>query len=282
MDAVAFFGMEPTADPRHWRLPVVPSLCSGLGALFGGAGLGACVEALEQATGRPLVWATGQYLSYAATPRHPRRPGDRGRPRAPGLPGSRGRHGRRRRDPDRERGVGTAGQPALRIVGGDADGSVAARVSAASGDGSSRGHDHGPHRHAPGRRPHVRRARRHARIGPVRALGPPPRAGRPQPRDALDRRRLRPVRHLAGARPTGRWQQPRQHAAGREPCPDRVDPRRHPGAHDRGRVRSRSRAPLDRRRSSAGHCEPVDHRAQLARSAPDMERRTTDAGGAHG
>src|SRR3954449_5422840 len=68
MDAVAFFGMEPTADPRHWRLPVVPSLCSGLGALFGGAGLGACVEALEQATGRPLVWATGQYLSYARPP----------------------------------------------------------------------------------------------------------------------------------------------------------------------------------------------------------------------
>src|SRR3954462_13890543 len=68
MDAVAFFGMEPTADPRHWRLPVVPSLCSGLGALFGGAGLGACVEALEQATGRPLVWATGQSLSYARPP----------------------------------------------------------------------------------------------------------------------------------------------------------------------------------------------------------------------
>jgi acyl-CoA thioesterase-2 len=68
MDAVAFFGMEPTADPRHWRMPVVPSLCSGLGALFGGAGLGACVEALEQATGRGLVWATGQYLSYARPP----------------------------------------------------------------------------------------------------------------------------------------------------------------------------------------------------------------------
>src|SRR6478672_6971482 len=68
MDAVAFFGMEPTTDPRHWRMPVVPSLCSGLGALFGGAGLGACVEALEQATGRPLVWATGQYLSYARPP----------------------------------------------------------------------------------------------------------------------------------------------------------------------------------------------------------------------
>ena len=65
MDAVAFYGLERTDDPNHWRLPVVPSLCSGLGALFGGCGLGACVEALEQATGRPLVWATGQYLSYA-------------------------------------------------------------------------------------------------------------------------------------------------------------------------------------------------------------------------
>ena len=68
MDAVAFYGLERTSDPNHWRLPVVPTLCSGLGALFGGCGLGACVEALEQATGRPLVWATGQYLSYARPP----------------------------------------------------------------------------------------------------------------------------------------------------------------------------------------------------------------------
>lgn len=68
MDAVAFYGLEATDDPTHWRLPVVPTLCSGLGALFGGCGLGACVEALEQSTGRPLVWATGQYLSYARPP----------------------------------------------------------------------------------------------------------------------------------------------------------------------------------------------------------------------
>jgi len=68
MDAVAFYGLEPTSDPLRWRLPVVPSLCSGLGALFGGCGLGACVEALEQTTGRPLVWATGQYLSFARPP----------------------------------------------------------------------------------------------------------------------------------------------------------------------------------------------------------------------
>jgi acyl-CoA thioesterase II len=68
MDAVAFYGLEATSDPNRWRLPVVPTLCSGLGALFGGCGLGACVEALEQVTGRPLVWATGQYLSYARPP----------------------------------------------------------------------------------------------------------------------------------------------------------------------------------------------------------------------
>ena len=68
MDAVAFYGLEATDDPTHWRLPIVPTLCSGLGALFGGCGLGACVEALEQFTGRPLVWATGQYLSFARPP----------------------------------------------------------------------------------------------------------------------------------------------------------------------------------------------------------------------
>lgn len=68
MDALAFYGLQATDDALHWRLPVVPTLCSGLGALFGGCGLGACVEAMEQVTGRPLVWATGQYLSYARPP----------------------------------------------------------------------------------------------------------------------------------------------------------------------------------------------------------------------
>ncbi len=49
-------------------MPVVPELCSGLGTLFGGCGLGAAIEVLEQATGRPLVWATAQYLSFARPP----------------------------------------------------------------------------------------------------------------------------------------------------------------------------------------------------------------------
>lgn len=68
MDARAFYGLEPTDDPMVWHLPIVPSLCSGLGALFGGCGLGACVEAIERVTGRPLVWATAQFLSYARPP----------------------------------------------------------------------------------------------------------------------------------------------------------------------------------------------------------------------
>jgi acyl-CoA thioesterase II len=68
VDAVSFFGLTRSGDGNTWELPVVPQLCSGLGALFGGCGLGASIEALEQSTGRPLVWATAQYLSYARPP----------------------------------------------------------------------------------------------------------------------------------------------------------------------------------------------------------------------
>ena len=39
-----------------------------MGALFGGCGLAAAVEAMERVTARPLVWATAQYLSYARAP----------------------------------------------------------------------------------------------------------------------------------------------------------------------------------------------------------------------
>ena len=44
MDALTFFGLERTNDPNRWRLPVVPSLISGTGALFGGCGLGAAIR----------------------------------------------------------------------------------------------------------------------------------------------------------------------------------------------------------------------------------------------
>jgi acyl-CoA thioesterase II len=68
LDALAFYGLETTIDPLVWRLPVVRGLCSGQGSLFGGCGLGAAIEALERVTGRPLVWATAQYLEFARPP----------------------------------------------------------------------------------------------------------------------------------------------------------------------------------------------------------------------
>ena len=68
MDAATFLGLEPTEDPRRWRLPVVTAVTSGMGALFGGCALAAGVDALERATKRPLVWATCQYLSFARPP----------------------------------------------------------------------------------------------------------------------------------------------------------------------------------------------------------------------
>jgi acyl-CoA thioesterase len=68
VDALAFFGLQRTRERCRWRMPVIPELCSGLGALFGGCGLGAAIEVLEQETDRPLVWATAQYLSFARPP----------------------------------------------------------------------------------------------------------------------------------------------------------------------------------------------------------------------
>jgi acyl-CoA thioesterase len=68
MDAVTFLGLEPTENPRHWRLPVTPGVCTAGNFLFGGAGLGAGIAVLEAAAGRPLVWATAQYLSFARPP----------------------------------------------------------------------------------------------------------------------------------------------------------------------------------------------------------------------
>ncbi len=65
MDARTFLGMEPDGDELHWRMQVSPQLTTPGNFLFGGCGLGAALVALEAATGRPTVWATAQYLSYA-------------------------------------------------------------------------------------------------------------------------------------------------------------------------------------------------------------------------
>jgi acyl-CoA thioesterase-2 len=67
MDAKTFLGMEPLDDNLHWRMLVTKQLTTPGDFLFGGCGLGAALVALEGATGRPTIWATGQYLSYAPT-----------------------------------------------------------------------------------------------------------------------------------------------------------------------------------------------------------------------
>lgn len=72
MDAKEFLGLERTAggpegDGSLWRLTVEPALSTPGKFLFGGCGLGAGLVALEAASGRPTVWATAQYLSYATT-----------------------------------------------------------------------------------------------------------------------------------------------------------------------------------------------------------------------
>ncbi|HAP77452.1 MAG TPA: hypothetical protein DCR14_15395 [Acidimicrobiaceae bacterium] len=64
----AFLGLEPTADPLRWRLPLRRELMTGGKFLYGGAGLAAAIAAMELSTGRPVVWATAQYLSYARMP----------------------------------------------------------------------------------------------------------------------------------------------------------------------------------------------------------------------
>lgn len=68
MDALAFYGLEHTDEGPIWRLPVVRALCSGLGALFGGCGLGASLAVLEHVTGRETVWATAQFTEFARPP----------------------------------------------------------------------------------------------------------------------------------------------------------------------------------------------------------------------
>jgi acyl-CoA thioesterase-2 len=69
MNAQEFLGLRATHNPHRSVLPVEPGICvRWAGFLFGGCGLGAAVTALEAVTGRQLVWATAQYLSYARPP----------------------------------------------------------------------------------------------------------------------------------------------------------------------------------------------------------------------
>jgi acyl-CoA thioesterase len=65
---VELIGLQPTADPLRWSLPITKVMTTARGALYGGAGLAAVIAALEVSTGRALVWATAQYLSFVRMP----------------------------------------------------------------------------------------------------------------------------------------------------------------------------------------------------------------------
>lgn len=67
MEISEFLGLTSTHNPYRWHLPVEERISTGERFLFGGCGLSAAISALEQTTGRPIVWATAQFLSYANT-----------------------------------------------------------------------------------------------------------------------------------------------------------------------------------------------------------------------
>ena len=64
MNAGEFLGLE-RRDERTWSLRVNERVMTPGRFLFGGCALAAGALALEQASGRPTVWASAQYLSYA-------------------------------------------------------------------------------------------------------------------------------------------------------------------------------------------------------------------------
>jgi len=63
-----FLDLYHDIDTLRWQLPVVAKTTGGRGSLFGGVGLAAGIVALEQASNKPIVWATGQYLSLTQQP----------------------------------------------------------------------------------------------------------------------------------------------------------------------------------------------------------------------
>ena len=65
MDVKDFLGIKQVDDNRHFTLDVGSHLITPGEFLFGGCGLGAAIVALEEASGRPTIWANAQYLSYA-------------------------------------------------------------------------------------------------------------------------------------------------------------------------------------------------------------------------
>jgi acyl-CoA thioesterase len=54
--------LQPTDDPRHFRMVARRELCTPFGFLYGGSGIAASIEAAQRACGRPLQWITTQFI----------------------------------------------------------------------------------------------------------------------------------------------------------------------------------------------------------------------------
>ena len=70
MDSL-FFDLRATHNPHRWYMPLSEGVCvgpPGNSFMFGGVGLASAIGAMERTCGRPLIWATAQYLSYARPP----------------------------------------------------------------------------------------------------------------------------------------------------------------------------------------------------------------------
>jgi acyl-CoA thioesterase II len=71
MAETELFDLRPTHNSHRWVLPVTQDVTVGPPGrkfLFGGVGLASAITAMERTTGRPTIWATAQYLSYAHPP----------------------------------------------------------------------------------------------------------------------------------------------------------------------------------------------------------------------
>lgn len=66
MTTADLFRLDTTPEATRFTWEPSPYLLTPAGTLQGGAALGGAVAALEAVAGRPLLWATAQYLSYAA------------------------------------------------------------------------------------------------------------------------------------------------------------------------------------------------------------------------
>jgi acyl-CoA thioesterase II len=64
--AIDLFHLHATEEPTRFSWRPSEVLFTPTGTLQGGGGLGAAIAAMEVVTSRPLVWATAQYLTYAA------------------------------------------------------------------------------------------------------------------------------------------------------------------------------------------------------------------------